>query len=77
MINKLHKHDYVHSACLVVVDDFLFLPAVQHLLVPLDEALWPGDLLLHRVAVEYVVVAFAWRAGPNMGILVPIINNYV
>lgn len=39
---------------------------VQHFLVPLLQPLWFGDLLVRRVTVEDVIVAFAGRTGPDM-----------
>lgn len=39
---------------------------VQHLLVPLLQPLRLGDLLVGRVTVEDVIVAFAGRTGPNV-----------
>lgn len=39
---------------------------VQHLLVPLLKAFGFRDLLVHRVAVEDVVVPLARRAGPDV-----------
>lgn len=39
---------------------------VQHFLVPLLQPLWLGDLLVRRVTVEDVIIAFAGRTGPDM-----------
>ena len=51
----------------------LVVPAgVQHLLVPLPESLGAGHLLLHRVAVEDVVVTLAGGTYPDVRCLEPI-----
>lgn len=48
------------------MDDALGDGFVQHLLVPLLQPLWLGDLLVGRVAVEDVVIPFARWTGPNV-----------
>lgn len=54
------------EAHFVIVDDSLGDGFVQHLLVPLLQPLWLGDLLVGRVTVENVIVPFAGRTGPNV-----------
>lgn len=51
---------------LVVVHYPLRYGLVQHLLVPLLQALRLWDLLIRRVTVEDVVVSFAGWAGPDV-----------
>ena len=51
----------------VVVDDVVGLATVQHLPVPFHESLWFGNLLLHGVAVEDVVISLTRRTGPDVG----------
>ena len=48
------------------MDDPLGHGFVQHLLVPLLQTLGLGDLLVHGVAVEDVVVPLAGRTGPDV-----------
>lgn len=51
---------------LVVEDDPLDDALVQHFLIPLLETFGLGDLLLGRMAVEYVVVPLGRGAGPDV-----------
>lgn len=44
---------------------------VQHLLVPLLQALWFGDFLIRGVAMEDIVVSFTWGAGPDVSCYIP------
>ena len=57
----------------VAVHHSLVLPPLQHVAVPLYQALGLGDLLLTGVAVEDVVVSLAWGTCPNMGSAEPVI----
>lgn len=56
---------------LVVVNDPFCERLVQHLLVPLLQALRFGDFLIRRVAMEDIVVSFTWGAGPDVSCYVP------
>ena len=51
----------------VAVDHSLVLPSLQHVSVPLHQALGLGYLLLTGVAVEDVVVALTRGTCPNVG----------
>lgn len=48
------------------MDDALRDSLVQHLLVPLLQALWLGDLLVRWVTMEDVIIPFTGWAGPDM-----------
>ena len=56
---------------LIVMDDALGKGLVQHLLVPLLQALWLGDFLIRGVAMEDVVVSFTWGTGPDVSCYIP------
>lgn len=56
---------------LIVVDNALSERLIQHLLVPLLQALGLGDLLIGRVAVEDVVVALTRGTGPDVPSHIP------
>lgn len=51
---------------LVVVHDALSDSLVQHLFVPLLQALGLWDLLIHGVTMEDVVITFTRRTRPNV-----------
>lgn len=55
----------------VIMDDAFGNSLVQHLLVPLLQALWLGDLLVHWVTVEDVIIPFTGWTGPDMTICKP------
>lgn len=59
-------HVYRKKTHPVVPDHIVRLSLVEHLLVPVDQPLWFGYLLLHRVAVEDVIITFTRWAGPNV-----------
>lgn len=48
------------------MDDALRDRLVQHLLVPFLQAFWLGDLLVHWVTMEDIIIPFTGRAGPDM-----------
>lgn len=48
------------------MDDPLCKSLIQHLLVPLLEALRFWDFLIRGVAMEDVVISFTWGTGPDM-----------
>lgn len=51
---------------LIIMDNALRNSLVQHLLVPLLQAFWLGDLLVCWVAVEDVIIPFTGWTGPDM-----------
>lgn len=56
---------------LVIVNDPFGKRLVQHLLVPLLQALWFGDFLIRGVAMEDIVISFTWGTGPDVSCYVP------
>ena len=58
-------------AHLVVMDDALGEGLVQHLLIPLLQALRLGDFLIRGVAVEDVVISFTRGTGPDVPCHIP------
>ncbi len=50
----------------VIMDNALRHSLVQHLLVPLLQAFWLGDLLVHWVTMEDVIIPFTGWTGPDM-----------
>lgn len=53
-------------AYLIVMNDSFCKCFVQHFAVPLLESFRLGNLLIRRVTVEDVVIAFTRWAGPDM-----------
>ena len=53
------------------MDDPLGEGLVQHLLVPLLQALRLRDFLIRGVAVEDVVISFTWGTGPDVSCYIP------
>lgn len=56
---------------LIVMDDSFCKRLVQHLLVPLLQALRFWDFLIRGVAMEDVVVSFTWGTGPDVSCHIP------
>lgn len=56
---------------LVIMDNTLSNSLVQHLLVPLLQAFWLGDLLVRRVTVEDIIISFTGWTGPDMTCCIP------
>lgn len=56
---------------LVVMDDSLCKSLVQHLLVPLLQALRFWDFLIRGVAMEDVVISFTRGTGPDVSCHIP------
>lgn len=50
----------------VIMDNALRNSLVQHLLVPLLQAFWLGDLLVCWVTMEDVIIPFTGWTGPDM-----------
>lgn len=51
---------------LVIMNDPLCKCLIQHLFVPLLQALRFRDFLIRRVAMENVVISFTWGTGPDV-----------
>lgn len=62
---------------LVVMDDPLCKSLVQHLLVPLLQALWFWDFLIRGVAMEDVVISFTWGTGPDVSCYIPAGHTHI
>lgn len=66
-----HRTPSFSTRYLIVMDDPLGKRLVQHLLVPLLKALRFRDFLIRGVAMEDVVVSFAWGTGPDVSCHIP------
>lgn len=62
---------------LVIMDNTLSNSLVQHLLVPLLQAFWLGDLLVRRVTVEDIIIPFTGWTGPDMSCCKPETGRYI
>lgn len=67
----LPQAPYPSHANLVVMDNALGEGLVQHLLIPLLQALRLGNFLIRGVAVEDVVISFTWGTGPDVPCHIP------